>query len=69
MGNRASLLEAKLEKLKTERDLEQLTRSWQRVDKLEAGNAKLRSRVDELTGRLEEADKELNELREGLAES
>ncbi|RWW83449.1 hypothetical protein BHE74_00008037, partial [Ensete ventricosum] len=69
MGNQTSLLEVKLEKLKTERDPEQLTRSWQRVDKLEADNAKLRSRVDELTGRLEEADKELNELREGLAES
>ncbi|RZR74070.1 hypothetical protein BHM03_00031697 [Ensete ventricosum] len=69
MGNRASLLEAELEKLKTERDPEQLTRARQRVDELEADNAKLRSRVDELTNRLEEADKELNELREGLAES
>ncbi|RZS00645.1 hypothetical protein BHM03_00030388 [Ensete ventricosum] len=62
MGNRASLLEAELEKLKTERDLEQLAWARQRVDELEADNAKLRSRVDELTGRLEEADKELNEL-------
>ncbi|RRT46385.1 hypothetical protein B296_00051802 [Ensete ventricosum] len=36
---------------------------------LEADNAKLRSGVDKLTDRLEEADKELNKLREGLAES
>ncbi|RWW41615.1 hypothetical protein BHE74_00052902 [Ensete ventricosum] len=62
MGNRASLLEAELEKLKTERDLEQLAWARQRVDELEADNAKLRSRVDELTDRLEEADKELKEL-------
>ncbi|RZR71362.1 hypothetical protein BHM03_00004840 [Ensete ventricosum] len=69
MGNRASLLEAELEKLKSERDSEQLARARQRVDKLEADNAKLRSGLDELSGRLEEADKELNELWEGLVES
>ncbi|RWW86008.1 hypothetical protein BHE74_00005273 [Ensete ventricosum] len=39
------------------------------VDELQADNAKLRSGVDELTGQLEQADKELNELWEGLAES
>ncbi|RZR85661.1 hypothetical protein BHM03_00012680 [Ensete ventricosum] len=69
MGNRASLLEAELKKLKTERDPEQLTLAQQRVDELEADNAKLRSGVDELTSRLEQANKELNKLREGLAES
>ncbi|RRT46615.1 hypothetical protein B296_00042317 [Ensete ventricosum] len=69
MGNRASLLEVELKKLKTERDPEQLTLAQQRVDELEADNAKLRSGVDELTSRLEQANKELNKLREGLAES
>ncbi|RZS17201.1 hypothetical protein BHM03_00049331 [Ensete ventricosum] len=39
MGNRASLLKVELEKLKTERDPEQLTRARQRVDELEANNA------------------------------
>ncbi|RRT49129.1 hypothetical protein B296_00024985 [Ensete ventricosum] len=62
MGNQTSLLEAVLEKLKSERDSEQLARARQRVDKLEADNAKLRSGLDELSGRLEEAGKELNEL-------
>ncbi|RRT41132.1 hypothetical protein B296_00025781 [Ensete ventricosum] len=57
MGNWASLLEAKLEKLKTKRDPEQLTLAPQRVDELEADNAKLRSGVDELIDRLEQADK------------
>ncbi|RZS19336.1 hypothetical protein BHM03_00051728 [Ensete ventricosum] len=42
MGNRSSLLEAELEKLKTERDPEQLTLARQRVDELQADNAKLR---------------------------
>ncbi|RWW76744.1 hypothetical protein BHE74_00015144 [Ensete ventricosum] len=69
MGNRASLLEVELKKLKKEKDPEQLTLARQRVDELQADNAKLRSGVDELTDRLEQADKELNELREGLAES
>ncbi|RRT79926.1 hypothetical protein BHE74_00024918 [Ensete ventricosum] len=55
IGNRASLFEAEIKKLKTDGDLKQLTIA--------------RQRVDELTGRLEQADKELNELREGLAES
>ncbi|RWW57339.1 hypothetical protein BHE74_00035872 [Ensete ventricosum] len=69
MGNRASILEAELEKLRSERDPEQLAQAKQRVDELEADNAKLKSRLDELSGRLDEADKELNELREGLVES
>ncbi|RWW76546.1 hypothetical protein BHE74_00015343 [Ensete ventricosum] len=69
MGNRASLLEAELEKLRSERDPEQLARAKQRVGELEADNAKLKSGLDELSSRLDEADKELNELREGLAES
>ncbi|RWW40813.1 hypothetical protein BHE74_00053749, partial [Ensete ventricosum] len=51
------------------KDSSALAQAWQRVDELEADNAKLRSRVDKLTSRLEEADKELNKLREGLAES
>ncbi|RZR88637.1 hypothetical protein BHM03_00016259 [Ensete ventricosum] len=51
-----------LEKLKSERDPEQLVRARQRVDELEADNAKLRSGLDELSGRLEEVDKELNKL-------
>ncbi|RZR88595.1 hypothetical protein BHM03_00016221 [Ensete ventricosum] len=39
------------------------------MGKLELDNAKLKLGSDELSGRLDEADKELNELREGLAES
>ncbi|RZS23258.1 hypothetical protein BHM03_00056157 [Ensete ventricosum] len=69
MGNRASLLEAELEKLRLERDPEQLARAKQRVGELEADNAKLKSGLDELSSRLDEADKELNELWEGLVES
>ncbi|RRT55859.1 hypothetical protein B296_00033748 [Ensete ventricosum] len=69
MGNRASLLEAELEKLKSERDPEQLARARQRVDELEVDNAKLQLGLDELSGRLDETDKELNELQEGLVES
>ncbi|RZS17214.1 hypothetical protein BHM03_00049370 [Ensete ventricosum] len=69
MGNLASLLEAELEKLKSERDLEQLARARQRVDELEVDNAKLQLGLDELSGRLDEIDKELNELQEGLVES
>ncbi|RWV77299.1 hypothetical protein GW17_00061889 [Ensete ventricosum] len=69
MGNRASLLEAELEKLKLERDPEQLAQARQRVDELEVDNAKLQLGLDELSGRLDEADKELNELQEGLVES
>ncbi|RRT65402.1 hypothetical protein B296_00021923, partial [Ensete ventricosum] len=65
----ASLLEAKLEKLRSERDPKQLAWAKQRVGKLEADNAKLKSGLDELSSRLDEADKELNELREGLVES
>ncbi|RZR78251.1 hypothetical protein BHM03_00003531 [Ensete ventricosum] len=34
MGNWASLLEAEIEKLKTEGDLEQLVVAWQQVDEL-----------------------------------
>ncbi|RWW36001.1 hypothetical protein BHE74_00059002, partial [Ensete ventricosum] len=64
-----ALKDSKLEKLKSERDPEQLVRARQRVDELEADNAKLRSGLDELSGRLEEVDKELNKLWEGLAES
>ncbi|RRT54823.1 hypothetical protein B296_00042201 [Ensete ventricosum] len=41
----------------------------QRVDELEADNTKLNSGLDELSGWLDEADKELNELCEGLVES
>ncbi|RZS11922.1 hypothetical protein BHM03_00043286 [Ensete ventricosum] len=40
-----------------------------RVDELQADNAKLRSGVDKLTSRLEHANKEIDELREGLAAS
>ncbi|RWW11869.1 hypothetical protein GW17_00024499 [Ensete ventricosum] len=69
IGNRASLLEAKLEKLRSEKDPKQLARAKQRVGELEADNAKLKSGLDELSDRLDEADKELNELREGLVES
>ncbi|RRT37981.1 hypothetical protein B296_00057084 [Ensete ventricosum] len=68
-GNRASLLEAELEKLKSERDPKRRARAQQRVDELEADNGKLKLGLDELSSRLEEADKELNELQEGLAES
>ncbi|RRT38481.1 hypothetical protein B296_00047926 [Ensete ventricosum] len=69
MGNRASLLEAKIKKSKIEGYLEQLATARRHVDELQADNAKLRSRLDELTSRLEQADEELNELRAGLAES
>ncbi|RWW35502.1 hypothetical protein BHE74_00059560, partial [Ensete ventricosum] len=44
-------------------------RAKQRVGELEADDAKLKSGLDELSGRLDEADKELNELRESLVES
>ncbi|RRT79652.1 hypothetical protein B296_00023478 [Ensete ventricosum] len=53
MRNRASLLKAELEKLKLERDPEQLARARQWVDELKADNTKLRSGLDELSGRLE----------------
>ncbi|RZR94181.1 hypothetical protein BHM03_00022834 [Ensete ventricosum] len=69
MGNRASLLEAELEKLRSKRDPKQLARAKQRVGELEADNSKLKSGLDELSSRLDEADKELNELCEGLAKS
>ncbi|RRT79572.1 hypothetical protein B296_00010842 [Ensete ventricosum] len=46
-----------------------LAQAKQRVDKLAVDNAKLKSGLDELSGQLNEADKELNELREGLVES
>ncbi|RWW66531.1 hypothetical protein BHE74_00026095 [Ensete ventricosum] len=69
MGNRASLLEAKIEKSKIEGYPEQLAAARRQVDELQADNAKLRSRLDELTSRLEQADEELNELQAGLAES
>ncbi|RZS07684.1 hypothetical protein BHM03_00038555 [Ensete ventricosum] len=69
MGNQASLLKAELEKLRSERNPEQLALARQRVDELEADNAKMKSELDESRGRLDEADKELNKLREGLVES
>ncbi|RRT36375.1 hypothetical protein B296_00053298 [Ensete ventricosum] len=67
--NQASLLEAVLEKLRSEKDPEQLAQAKQRVGEPEVDNAKLKSELDELSDRLDEADKELNELREGLVES
>ncbi|RWW51036.1 hypothetical protein BHE74_00042653 [Ensete ventricosum] len=51
MGNRTSLLEAKIDKLKTEGDPEQLAATRQQVDELQADNAKLKSELDELTCR------------------
>ncbi|RWW35534.1 hypothetical protein BHE74_00059531 [Ensete ventricosum] len=69
MGNQASLLKAELEKLRSKRNPEQLALARQRVDELEADNAKMKSELDESRGRLDEADKELNKLREGLVES
>ncbi|RWW62013.1 hypothetical protein BHE74_00030883 [Ensete ventricosum] len=69
MGNQASLLKAELEKLRSERNPEQLALARQRVDELEADNAKMKSELDESTGRMDEADKELNMLQEGLVES
>ncbi|RWW20782.1 hypothetical protein GW17_00015083 [Ensete ventricosum] len=53
MGNRMSLLEAKIDKLKTEGDPEQLVATRQQVDELQADNAKLKSELDELTCRSE----------------
>ncbi|RRT42315.1 hypothetical protein B296_00055073 [Ensete ventricosum] len=41
----------------------------QQADELQANNANLRSGLDELTNRVKQVDKELNELRAGLAES
>ncbi|RWW16466.1 hypothetical protein GW17_00019648 [Ensete ventricosum] len=64
MGNQASLLKAELEKLRSEKNPEQLALARQRVDELEADNAKMKSELDESRGRLDEADKELNKLRE-----
>ncbi|RWV77221.1 hypothetical protein GW17_00061972 [Ensete ventricosum] len=49
MGNRTSLLEAEIGKLKTEGDPELLIVARQWVDELQADNAKLRSGLDELT--------------------
>ncbi|RWV85911.1 hypothetical protein GW17_00052250 [Ensete ventricosum] len=54
---RRSLLSERQSKL-----CRQLILARQRVDELEADNAKLKSGLDELSGRLDEADKELNEL-------
>ncbi|RWW38923.1 hypothetical protein BHE74_00055797 [Ensete ventricosum] len=50
-------------------DPEQLAVARYQVDELHADNAKLKSELDELTRRLEQADKESNELQEGLAKS
>ncbi|RWW70076.1 hypothetical protein BHE74_00022282 [Ensete ventricosum] len=69
MGNRASHHEAEVAKLKLEGDPEQLATARQQVDELQADNAKLKSGLDELARQSEQAKKELNELREGLAES
>ncbi|RWW42983.1 hypothetical protein BHE74_00051408 [Ensete ventricosum] len=49
IGNRASHLEAEVAKLKSEGDPEQLAVARQQVDELQADNAKLKSRLDELT--------------------
>ncbi|RWW35370.1 hypothetical protein BHE74_00059709 [Ensete ventricosum] len=62
MGNRASLLEAEIDKLKTEGDPEQLAVARQQVVALQADNAELKSKLEELTRRSDQADKELNEL-------
>ncbi|RZR87612.1 hypothetical protein BHM03_00015063 [Ensete ventricosum] len=62
IGNQASFLEAEIDKLKTEADPEQLVVALQQVDELQADNAKLKSELDKLTRRSEQADKELNEL-------
>ncbi|RWW44453.1 hypothetical protein BHE74_00049795 [Ensete ventricosum] len=51
------------------RDPEQLATVRQQADEPQANNANLRSGLDELTNRVEQVDKELNELRAGLAES
>ncbi|RZS22368.1 hypothetical protein BHM03_00055137 [Ensete ventricosum] len=67
MGNRASHLEAEIAKLKMEGDPEQLTIARQQVAELQADNAKLKSELEELAYQSEQADKELNKLREGLA--
>ncbi|RWW75016.1 hypothetical protein BHE74_00016995 [Ensete ventricosum] len=69
MGNWASLFKAELEKLRSERNPEQLALVKQLVDELEADNTKLKSELDESRGQLDEADKELNKLWEGLVES
>ncbi|RWW01442.1 hypothetical protein GW17_00035515 [Ensete ventricosum] len=69
MGNQASLLEAEIDMLKTKGDPEQLAAARQQAEELQAGNAKLKLKLDKLSHRSEQADKELSELSEGLAES
>ncbi|RWW03758.1 hypothetical protein GW17_00033057 [Ensete ventricosum] len=69
MGNQASLLEVEIDKLKAKGDPKQLAIARQQVDELQVDNTKLKSELDELTRHLEQIDKELNELREGLAKS
>ncbi|RWW74842.1 hypothetical protein BHE74_00017187 [Ensete ventricosum] len=69
MGNQASLLEAEIDMLKTKGDPEQLAVARQQAEELQAGNAKLKLKLDKLSHRSEQADKELSELSEGLAES
>ncbi|RZS05850.1 hypothetical protein BHM03_00036400 [Ensete ventricosum] len=69
MGNQASLLEAEINKLKTEGDPEQLAAAQQQVAELQADNAKIRSELEELARQSNQADKELNELWVDLADS
>ncbi|RZS13800.1 hypothetical protein BHM03_00045424 [Ensete ventricosum] len=69
MGNRASLIEAEIDKLKTEGDPKQLIVAQQQVVKLQVDNAKMRSELEELARRSDQADKELNELLVDLADS
>ncbi|RWW60312.1 hypothetical protein BHE74_00032703 [Ensete ventricosum] len=51
MGNRASLLEVEIDKLKTEGDPEQLAAAQQQVAELQADNAKMRLELEELARR------------------
>ncbi|RWW47932.1 hypothetical protein BHE74_00046043 [Ensete ventricosum] len=69
MGNRASHLEVKITKLKSEADPDQLTVARQQMAELQADNTKLKLELEELARRLEQTNKELNELREDLEES
>ncbi|RWW53075.1 hypothetical protein BHE74_00040466 [Ensete ventricosum] len=69
MGNRASLIEAEIDKLKTEGDPKQLIIAQQQVVELQVDNAKMRSELEELARRSDQADKELNELLVDLADS
>ncbi|RZR75139.1 hypothetical protein BHM03_00050175 [Ensete ventricosum] len=62
MGNQTSLLEAEIDRLKMEGDPEQLAPARYQVDELHVDNAKLKSELDELTRRSEQANKEPNKL-------